>query len=85
MFTVYIIQSVKTHGYYVGCSSNLYQRIEKHNHGANKFTRNKSPWILVYKEILPTKHLALIRERQIKNYKGGRAFKKLLLNYGEVA
>lgn len=36
------------------------------------------PWEIVYKESFQTKKEAWLRERQIKSYKGGVAFKKLI-------
>ena len=36
------------------------------------------PWVIVYKESFETKTEARKRENQIKRYKGGQAFKKLL-------
>jgi len=84
MFIVYIIQSIKTKRYYIGTTFNLEQRIKHHNSGANRSTRNKGPWEVVYKEFFGDKREAWLRERQIKSYKGGEAFKKLI-NHGEVA
>jgi predicted GIY-YIG superfamily endonuclease len=40
--------------------------------------RKKGHWHLVYKEEYSTKRKAFLRERQIKRYKGGEAFQKLL-------
>jgi putative endonuclease len=77
MFTVYIIKSEKSGKYYIGVTSNLIQRLRHHNSGANKSTKNRGPWILVFQEIFDDTKSAWLRERQIKSYKGGEAFKKL--------
>jgi len=45
-----------------------------------KSTKNFRPWEIVYKEFFDTKQEAYRRELQIKSYKGGQAFKKLLKN-----
>ncbi len=84
MCIVYIIQSLKTKKYYIGITSDINQRIKHHNSGANKSTKNKGPWILVYQEIFPNKNQAWLREKQIKKYKSGEAFKKLV-NPGRFA
>jgi len=84
MFIVYIIQSSRTKKYYIGFTSDLEQRIKHHNSGANKSTRNKGPWEIVYKEEFQDKKDAWTREKQIKSYKSGQAFKKLI-EHGEVA
>lgn len=85
MWYAYIIKSETTGKYYVGLTSNLSQRLQHHNSGANRSTRHKGPWILIHTESFSSKIEAWNRERQIKSYKGGNAFKKLLTTVGEVA
>lgn len=80
-YTVYIIQSTKTHQYYIGMSRDLQKRLKAHNKNSGRFTKNKGPWRLVYKEVFPDKRLAWLRERQLKRYKGGEAFKRLINQY----
>ncbi|MFA5127155.1 MAG: GIY-YIG nuclease family protein [Patescibacteria group bacterium] len=84
MYKLYIIRSLKTKKYYIGISADLEQRLRHHNSGANKSTRNAKPWTIVYTEEFNDKKSAWLRERQIKKYKSGEAFKKLI-NRGEVA
>ena len=77
IFYVYIM--VNPDGrHYIGTSSDIEARLKKHNSKSSEWTRFRGPWELVYKEEFETKHEALLRERVIKSYKGGRAFKKLL-------
>jgi putative endonuclease len=78
MWHVYILQSKKDQGYYVGCTSRLETRLEEHNKGQNKSTRNRAPFMLVYSEQCQRQIDAFAREQQIKAYKGGNAFKRLL-------
>ena len=78
MFYTYIIQSVSNRKYYIGSTQNIDKRIKRHNSGFNKSTKNKGPFKLVYTESFPTRIGAYKRERQIKSYKGGDAFKKLV-------
>ena len=78
-YYVYIIQSLKDGKYYIGSSSNVVERLKYHNVGLQRSTRNRTPFILVYSEEVENKEAALIREKQIKSYKGGEGFKKLLL------
>ena len=82
MFYTYIIQSEKTNKYYVGFTSDIEQRLKKHNAGNVKSTKHSVSWKLVYKEDFLIKVDAWRREQQIKRYKGGKAFKLLI---GEVA
>ena len=79
MFYAYIIQSIKTGKYYVGSGKDLRARLKRHNGGYTKSLRNKGPFKLRYVEKYLTKAEAYRREKQIKRYKGGEAFKKLIL------
>ncbi|MDP3934707.1 MAG: GIY-YIG nuclease family protein [Candidatus Giovannonibacteria bacterium] len=78
MFYVYILQSLKDGSYYVGQTKNLERRVLKHNSGASRFTKSRVPYKVVYSESLSDRTTAIKRERQIKSYKGGEAFKKLI-------
>ena len=44
-------------------TSDVSKRINYHNKGASKYTRNGGPWILIYKEVFKTKKEAWLRER----------------------
>ncbi len=78
-YSVYVIVSEKTRRYYIGVTSKTVgERLAYHNRGANRSTKNNGPWVLVYKEEYLDKSQAWKRERQIKSYKGGEAFKKLI-------
>ncbi len=79
MYTVYVIQSEKNHSYYTGFTKNLERRLYEHNHNNTRSLINKGPFTLVYKEEFFNIQEARERERQIKSYKGGNAFKKLLV------
>lgn len=78
MYTVYIIKSEKLDKFYIGYTNDIADRICHHNSGANRSTCNGRPWKIVYQEQFFDKRLAWLRERQIKLYKGGEAFKKLI-------
>ena len=45
--------------FYIGQTSNVDERIARHNRGGNKFTSKGQPWFLVYSEKFPTKELAI--------------------------
>ncbi len=78
MYTVYILKSEQTGKFYVGYTDNIDRRIKQHNSGKNKSTHNGLPWTIIHKEFFNTKKEAWLREHQIKSYKGGVAFKKLV-------
>jgi putative endonuclease len=68
-YFVYILQSEKDGSYYIGHTSNLEERLKRHNEGRSAYTRGRLPWKLVYQEILNSKSEASKREQEIKNRK----------------
>ena len=78
MYTVYVLKSDIDERYYIGYSNNVEQRLHKHNTGGTKSTRPYRPWKIVYTETFLEKRAAWLRERQIKSYKSGEAFRKLV-------
>jgi len=78
MYYTYIIKSLKTGKNYIGCTSNLEQRLIEHNLNKTKSLKNRGPFKIVYYECFKTKTEARKKELQIKSYKGGNAFKKLI-------
>ena len=75
---VYILQSEKDGRYYIGETHDIGGRVAFHNAGLQRSTRSRIPFKLLYVEQWPNRGEALKREKEIKNYKGGRSFKKLL-------
>lgn len=78
----YILWSSKLCKYYIGSTNNLNNRIKEHNSGKSAFTKKGVPWKIIKVEEYKTKKEAYKREMEIKSYKGGIKFKKLM---GEVA
>ena len=76
MFYVYIIYSKTADKFYIGVSSNIEERVKKHNSKNKGFTNQASDWVFNYTEVYIEKSDALIREREIKNWKSR---KKILL------
>ncbi|MBW2172667.1 MAG: GIY-YIG nuclease family protein [Deltaproteobacteria bacterium] len=68
-YSVYILKSLKDDTYYVGSTQNLASRLERHNQGGSRYTRNKIPWQLVYYEEHSNRSSAMAREREIKKRK----------------
>ncbi len=78
MYFVYILKSLKDHGYYIGQTENLDDRIKKHNNSQVKSTRSRIPFILIRKESFDTRSEARKRENYLKKLKGGNEFKKII-------
>ncbi len=78
MYKVYIIKSTVSGRYYIGFTDNVDDRLKHHSSGVNRSTKPGRPWKIICIEDYPDKKTAWLRERQIKSYKGGEAFKKLI-------
>ncbi|MBU2444069.1 MAG: GIY-YIG nuclease family protein [Bacteroidetes bacterium] len=79
---VYILYSEKIDKYYVGYTSDLDLRINRHNEGWGKFSLKGIPWKLVYHERFKTKSEAINRELQIKKRKSRKFIESLIHSGG---
>ncbi len=79
MVFVYILQSLLDGKYYVGITKDLNKRLEKHNRGTVESTKKRKPFKMVYSESFQNYTYARSREKEIKSYKGGNEFRKLLV------
>lgn len=77
MCYVYILKN-RQGKYYIGSCKNIDIRLKRHNQNSVRSTKNKGPFRIIYKEEFSTLTEALKRENQLKAYKGGRAFQKLI-------
>ena len=78
----YIIYSQQLDKYYVGHTSNLDERLKKHNTNHKGFTGKVNDWAVVYIEIYSTKELAYAREREVKKWKSKLRITKLIMRNG---
>jgi putative endonuclease len=77
-YFVYVLESLCDHGYYIGFTQDLDQRLTEHNAGKTRSLRARRPLKLIHVEEFSGKSAAKKPERQIKSYKGGKAFRRLL-------
>ncbi len=68
-YYVYIIKSLSIGLHYIGHTSNLSDRILRHNQNRNKFTKGKGPWQLVISYTCNTKSEAYQLELKLKSFK----------------
>lgn len=88
MYFVYILQSILYGRYYIGHTENIDGRLIRHNEGRVRSSKSYKPWKIVHTEKYKTKSEVCKRELEIKSYKSGIKFKKLLGFFkenGEVA
>jgi len=66
-YSVYILFSPSTDSYYKGQTSNLDDRLSRHNSGREKATKSGAPWKLVWSATKQTRGEAIKLERKLKN------------------
>jgi len=69
-FFVYILRSLKDGGYYYGYTSNISERLERHNSQLVRSTKSRVPFVVHYFEVFSTKSEALKRENFFKSIDG---------------
>ena len=77
MFWVYAICSSQRNYIYVGMSSNIKDRIHRHNAGFERTTKPYKPFLLLYFEIWPTRPAARNREKFFKSGSGKEFLKNI--------
>jgi putative endonuclease len=72
MFYVYAIYNKEVNKTYIGQTIDLSVRLDEHNnHTYSGYTsRFQGSWELIYKESVATRSEALVREKQLKSYRG---------------
>ncbi|MQY63241.1 MAG: GIY-YIG nuclease family protein [Calditrichaeota bacterium] len=78
MYFVYILQSRKDNGYYIGYTANLERRLNERNSGKTRSLLHRIPLDIIHFEEFESKRDAKARECQIKSWKGGESFKRLM-------
>lgn len=78
MYQVYFLYSSSHKRFYVGVSSDLSERIHKHNRGWSKSTKPYAPWKLVYAESFEVKSGAYKREFYLKSPAGYLEKRKII-------
>ena len=83
-FWVYILQNETTGKLYKGHTSDLEQRIVRHNThepGSKRYTyKQKGSWRLIHSEEYPTRSEAMRREKFLKSGRGREWIKSNILN-----
>jgi putative endonuclease len=78
VFFVYILYSKLKSKFYIGYTSNLEERITRHNQKSKGFTGSVNDWEVIYTETFNKKELAIQRERVIKSWKSSVKIKELI-------
>ena len=81
MYIVYILYSLKDKKLYIGCTSNIAERLIAHQSGKVIATRNRRPLELIGNEEYVDTGKTFNRERFLKSLWSGRFKKKLVKKY----
>jgi len=81
MYYVYILKSIKDGKFYTGYSENLKRRLDEHNHGKVKSTKNRRPLQLICYEAYLDKKTAEKREKFLKTSDGKLDINRRLKKY----
>ncbi len=80
MFFLYILKSLKDGKLYTGTCRDIENRIKKHNLGLVKSTKNRKPFVLMWKENFKTLSEARKKEWELKYTPWGGKLKKELVS-----
>ena len=80
-YYVYVLKSLKDNNFYTGYTNNLSGRIEQHNNGFVKSTKQRRPLILIYWEGCLNQQDATKREKYLKTAWGKRYIKNRIKKY----
>lgn len=78
VYYVYFLKSLKDRGYYIGQTTDLDDRLRRHNRGSVKSTKNRRPVKLIYYEICRSRNEACKREWFLKHSSGHREKKEII-------
>ncbi len=67
IYFVYVLRSRKDGNLYIGHASDLEKRIRVHNQGRVRSTKSRTPFELIYKEIVNSREDAITREKFLKS------------------
>ena len=72
MFDVYILKSRLDGTFYIGQTHDVASRVQRHNAGSERYTRNKIPWDLFWSCKVVSRSDAMGLEKKLKNMKSRR-------------
>ncbi len=77
-YFVYVLRSEWDGKHYIGSTEDVTRRLSEHNRGRTRSLKRRRPLELVYVEKFDSSEQARKREKQLKSFKGGEAFRRLL-------
>jgi putative endonuclease len=81
MFYVYVLQSAKDDGLYIGYSADLKKRLRQHRDGVAFATSYRGPWKLIYYEACHERADAEGREQFLKSGSGRSLLRRQMAHH----
>ncbi len=76
-YQVYVLKNPSGR-FYIGLSENILRRLEQHNTGLSRWTKNKGPWEIFWESPFMSLSEARKLENKLKRQKGGAGLMTLL-------
>ncbi|MDP2599075.1 MAG: GIY-YIG nuclease family protein [Candidatus Liptonbacteria bacterium] len=81
MFYAYVLKSLSHGTMYIGSAENPEKRlIEEHNKGGVRYTKGRTPWLIIHKEGFKTRGEAMSREKFLKSGRGRKLLDQIISN-----
>ena len=81
-YYVYVLFSLRDRNLYVGKTSDIFKRLERHNNGRVLSTKARRPLKLIHLEVFKEAGSAFLRERELKYPSAGKFKKELRKKLG---
>jgi len=78
---VYVLRSLKSSKWYIGCTNNLRKRFIEHQNDKSTYTKGRGPFELIYYEACFNKLDGFAREKYLKSGMGRRYLKNRLKRF----
>ena len=78
---IYVLLSIKSGKWYIGCTNNLRKRFNEHNEGKSTYTKGRGPFKIIYFEGCIDKHDGFAREKYLKSGMGRRFLKNRIKRF----
>jgi len=79
-FYTYILESESTGMLYIEQTSDLNERLTRHNTGNSRFTKGKGPWKMIFSIEMESRSEAILLEQKLKCFKNRDRIKKWIEN-----
>lgn len=80
MYYVYILQSDKDNGLYIGYTENLKRRLKEHQDGKSFATKSRLPFKLIHYQAFISQKDALSTEKYLKTTRGWERIHRMLVD-----